>query len=199
MGLGALDVDTLMERARAGDRPAFEELYRRTYPRVVRRLIYLTGPESAVLDLVQETFLRAFKGLGRHRGEASFSTWVLGIATNVARTHYRRRRSSIWRLWRRPEDEAQVEYSITPVDETYPHLAAVHQALGKLSAGLRAAVILFELEELSLKEVAVALDIPINTAASRVRRGRHQLRRALERMGFSPAPGTVVLCNGEPR
>ncbi len=194
-----MDPDVLLERARQGDRSAFGGLYRRNYPRVVRRLMYLIGPDCAVLDLVQETFLRAYRGLGRYRGEASFSTWVLGIATNMARTHYRRRRSSIWRLWRRPEEEARVEYTISPVDETYPHLAAVHQALGQLSLGLREAVILFELEELSLKEVAATLDIPINTAASRVRRGRRRLRQALERMGFSPTPGAVALCNGEPR
>ncbi len=189
----------LLERARRGERSAFGELYRRNYPRVVRRLTYLLGPDGAVLDLVQETFLRAYRGLGSYRGEASFSTWVLSIATNMARTHYRRSRSNIWRLWRRPEEETRVEYTISPVDETYPHLAAVHQALGQISSGLREAVILFELEELSLKEVAATLDIPINTAASRVRRGRRRLRQALERMGFSPASGAVALCNGEPR
>jgi len=152
-----------------------------------------------VLDLVQETFLRAYRSLARYRGEASFETWVLGIATNLARTHYRRRRSCIWRLWRGNQDEARVEHTLAPVDETYPHLAAVHQGLARISPRLREAVILFELEELSLKEVAATLGVPLNTAASRVRRGREELRRVLEGMGFSPVPGEVALCNGEPR
>ena len=89
--------------------------------------------------------------------------------------------------------------SLKSVDETYPTLRAVHRALGQLSDSLREAVVLFELEGLSLAEMSLELDVPLHTAASRVRRGREKLRRSLERMGYAPLLQSVVLCGGEPR
>jgi RNA polymerase sigma-70 factor, ECF subfamily len=194
-----LTSEDLVALARQGDRAAFEELYRRYYPPVTRRLSHLGGPSAPVADLAQETFVQAYRSLARFRGEAPFSHWVLRIATNIARTHYRRGRRSIWRLWARPEDEQAVPATTSSVDETYPTLHAVHRALDHLSPPLREAVILFELEGLSLAEMAVALEIPLHTAASRVRRGRERLRGALERLGYVAPMAAAVLCGGEPQ
>jgi RNA polymerase sigma-70 factor, ECF subfamily len=192
--------DELVGEARRGDFAAFEELYRRYYPPVMRRLSHLAGPSGAVADMAQETFLQAYQGLQHFRGESPFVHWVMRIATNVARSHYRRSHRRLWRLWARPEQEERVPMSLAGVEESYPTLHAVHRALDRLSPPLREAVILFELEELSLAEMAATLQIPLHTAASRVRRGREQLRRVLERMGYAPMmAGTAVLCGGEPR
>lgn len=185
--------------AQAGDRAAFEELYSRSYPAVVRRLTHLMGPSVSVSDMVQETFINAFRGLPRFRGESHFCHWVLRIATNIARSSYRRSRRSFFRLWERPEEEERVASPLESVDESYPTLHAVHQALRRISPPLREAVVLFELEGLSLAEIASQLELPLHTVASRVRRGREQLRAALERMGFAPLlQTTVALCSGDP-
>jgi RNA polymerase sigma-70 factor (ECF subfamily) len=196
-----LDTDALVRRARTGDRAAFEELYHRYYPAVAKRLTHMMGPSSPqVNDLVQDTFAQAYQNLGRFRGEGHFCHWLLRIASNQARSSFRRSKRSILRLWDRPERQEAVASPLKSVDETYPTLHAVHRALESLSSTLREAVVLFELEGLSLAEMAAELDVPLHTAASRVRRGRERLRKALERMGYTPlVRASVAFCNGEQR
>jgi len=93
------DERTLIERAQAGDRPAFDELVRR-YDRAVLRLAtnVLRTPEDA-RDVYQESFLKIYKNLARFRFECSFYTWVYRIVSNSCLDHLRRRQS-------RPEDQA---------------------------------------------------------------------------------------------
>lgn len=191
--------EELVRQAQQGDRHAFEELYHRFYPAVIRRLTHMMGPSVTVNDLAQDTFAQAYQNLRRFRGEGHFCHWLLRIASNTARSSYRKSRRSPWRLWDRPEREDRVASSLRSVDETYPTLHAVHHALAHLSDALREAVVLFELEGLSLAEMAAELGVPLNTAASRVRRGREKLRQALERMGYAPlVAGPVAFCSGDP-
>jgi RNA polymerase sigma-70 factor (ECF subfamily) len=92
---GAIDVrsERLIARCREGDRDGFGELVVLTAPRVRRLLGRLVGRGADLDDLVQETYLRAWRALPRFRGESRFSTWLLRIATNTART---------WRRGRKP-------------------------------------------------------------------------------------------------
>lgn len=176
--------DALVAAARAGDRQAMSMIYRRYRSCVVRRLSHLAGPEAGVGDLVQETFVRVIEGLPSYRATAPFEHWVLRIATNVARSHYRARRRSLLRLWPRRDRAGELPCPGQRADEAYPELQAVHGALARLSARLREAVILHDLEGISLGEMAEQLDVPLHTAASRVRRGREALRRHLVQMGI---------------
>ncbi len=189
--------EELVALAREGQREPFEALYHRYSPSVARRLTYLTGVAGPVSDLVQETFVQAFKNLSRLRDEASFGHWVLRIATNLARTHHRRRARRIWRLWEKADDADRVPSPLASVDAAYPDLQAVHRALDRLSLNLREAVILHELEGLSLAEIASLQDVSLNTVASRVRRGRKRLKGILEGMGFSQMKSTAVALCGE--
>lgn len=192
----ALPSHELVELARHGRREAFEELFRRYHPAVVRRLTLLGGTRLPVADLAQETFICALRALPRYRGEGSFLHWVLRIATNQAHTAYRRQQP-FWRLWERPETEAEVPDAGLRGAESYPDLEAVHRALGRLSPRLREAVVLFELEGLTLDELAAELEVPLHTAASRVRRGRARLKEELERLGFAPLMWPARPCPGD--
>jgi RNA polymerase sigma-70 factor (ECF subfamily) len=216
--LETLDSAELVQRCRRGEREgqapqatgasqakaAFEELYRRYRPAVSRRLTHLLGPRAAIADLSQETFAKAWQKLDRYRADAPFSHWLLRIATNMARSHYRSQRRRPWQLWDRPEQQEQVRSTDAGGAARYPELEVVHLALGGLSTRLREAVVLFELEGLSLAELASALEVSVNTAASRVRRGREKLRRELSRLGYDASSAAAVtanvgLCGGETR
>ena len=122
---------------------------------------------------------------------------MLRIATNVARSHHRRRTRRIWRLWDRADDAENIASPLASVDAAYPDLQAVHRALDRISLNLREAVILHELEGLSLAEIASLQDVSLNTVASRVRRGRKRLKVILEGMGFSQMKSTAVALCGE--
>src|SRR5438874_10852321 len=81
-----LDQAALVAAAKAGDSRAFEELVRATYADVYTLAHRLTGNEEDARDVVQEAYLRAFKGLKRFRGESRFSTWMYRITANCAAT-----------------------------------------------------------------------------------------------------------------
>ncbi|MBW2733221.1 MAG: sigma-70 family RNA polymerase sigma factor [Deltaproteobacteria bacterium] len=177
--------EVLVEAARQGDHAAFNELYRRYHRLVAKRVVVLLGPASCEDDLVQETFARAYQQLHHYRGDAPFSHWILRIATNLARSAHRHRRR--WRFL----SFSSADHGLgrdglgrEGVSARYPELDALHRALDVLSLPLREAVLLHEIEGLTLQEVASCQGVSLNTAASRVRRGRKQLRRELVALGF---------------
>ena len=81
----------LVERAKSGDREAFDRLVRVTHSDAYALALRLTGSTEDARDVVQEAYLRAYKGVGRFRGEAQFSTWLYRIVANCATTHLGRR------------------------------------------------------------------------------------------------------------
>src|SRR3954462_392275 len=85
------DLTELVAAARNGDHPAFEELVRVTYADTYTLANRLTGDEEDARDVGQESYLRAFRGLKRVRGDAQFSTWLYRITANCAATHLGRR------------------------------------------------------------------------------------------------------------
>ena len=86
------ELDRLVAAARGGDRPAFDELVRRTYVDTYTLALRLTAHEEDARDVVQETYLRAWKGLDGFRGDAQFTTWMYRITANTAYTTVKRRR-----------------------------------------------------------------------------------------------------------
>ena len=87
-----MDEAELLDAARGGDREAFDELVRRTFVDTFTLARRLTGNEEDARDVVQEAYLRAWKGLGKFRGDAQFSTWLYRITANAASTHVHKRR-----------------------------------------------------------------------------------------------------------
>ena len=86
------ELDRLVTAARDGDRSAFDELVRRTYVDTYTLALRLTAHEEDARDVVQETYLRAWKGLKGFRGDAQFTTWLYRITANTAYTTVKRRR-----------------------------------------------------------------------------------------------------------
>ena len=84
--------DELVRRSSTGERGAFDELVRRTHRDAYGLALRLTGDEEDARDVVQDAYLRAYRGLDRFRGEARFSTWLYRIVANCASTHLGKRR-----------------------------------------------------------------------------------------------------------
>ena len=87
-----MDEGELLGAARSGDRQAFDELVRRTFVETFTLARRLTGNEEDAHDVVQEAYLRAWKGIGKFRGDSAFSTWLYRITANTASSHVHRRR-----------------------------------------------------------------------------------------------------------
>lgn len=189
-GMGAAYEDEdrrLLAAARAGDDRAFEAVSRRHWPQVAsvcRRL--LRHPED-VEDAVQETFLRAYRGLHRFRGEAGARTWLIRIAVNYCRSQQR----SFWRrrIWISGEaglHTAQVADATLAVEGD--HLRAeVFAALRELPERLSLPYVLHVFEELSGAEIAAVLECNESTVWSRIYAARRHLRKRLA--AYDPRSG----------
>ncbi len=160
----------LVWAARAGDRRAFEELVRTYQGQVYRLAHHLLRDRAAAEDVTQEAFLKAYRRLGRFRGDSKFSTWLFRIVRNCAvdaiRGGARQRRLAD----RAPEGPPATEPSLR---------AALSGALEGLPAHLREAFVLIEVFGLSYAEAAEVLGVVQGTLKSRMHRTRQLLIRAL--------------------
>jgi RNA polymerase sigma-70 factor, ECF subfamily len=192
--------EALAALAAAGDEPAFEELVSRYQARVYRLARRLTGHEGEAKDVLQETFLAAYRGLPAFRAESRFSTWLYRIATNAALMHRRARA-------RRPTESLDVflprfdaggVHAAEPADLRAAsradelldrkYLAEKAQAgLDRLPDLYRDAFVLRDLEDLTTAEVAALLGIEAAAVRQRVHRARLMLRGYLsELVGVKP-------------
>jgi len=196
----ALDADTrtdedraLVERFRAGDEAAFDALVRRNQDRVYGLLWRMLGNREDALETAQDTFVRAYRGIDGFRAEARFSTWVYGIALNLARNRLRdRSRKGRDRGVSLETLEADAPGAMPAAAAgDCPRGAAEHgelqaaltACLEHLPETLRGAFALRVFEGLAYEEIADAMECPRGTVKSRLNDARHRLADCLERRG----------------
>lgn len=179
--------EIIVQRAVTGDAEAFGELVRRWERRIFALTYGMLGREEDARDATQETFLAAFRNLRAFRGEAKVSSWLYRIAVNQCIS--RQRRSKI-RAEAALEDEhdTQVTRLVTPLNRSPAHVAegrqetvAVRRAINSLPIELRQVVVMKEFEELTFREIADALDLPLSTVKSRLYTALKQLQMRLQK------------------
>ncbi len=180
-----MDEAELLGAARRGDREAFDELVRRTFVDTFTLARRLTGNEEDARDVVQESYLRAWRSIGKFRGDAAFSTWLYRITANAASTHVHRRR----RTRTEPFDD-----ELEPVDpsaegaaeraaESADTLDRISLALDELPPKLRTVVVLKDVYGLPHEDIAEQLGITVAAAKVRLHRARRKLRDMLYEEG----------------
>ena len=166
----------LVAAARAGDRRAFGALAGRWNGKLVAHAWRLTGDPEMARDAAQEAWVEIVRGLPRLADERAFPAWACRIVS-------RRCAKLVGGAVRRRDIAGQV--SAEPASEAPEPGAAIEAgrlraAIAGLPAGQRSAIALFHLEEMSVAEVAVALDVPLGTVKTRLLHARRKLRAALE-------------------
>jgi RNA polymerase sigma-70 factor (ECF subfamily) len=142
-----------------------------------RTAVRLTRDRSEAEDLVQEAYLQAWKSFHRFEPGTNCRAWLFKILFHVIQHHRRK-----WFRMRLVSDETErIEETISYEPPVSPHLSDedVLAAFDKIPPHYREVVLLTDVEELSYKEVAAALDIPLGTVMSRLNRGRRLLRQEL--------------------
>ncbi|MEO1061515.1 MAG: sigma-70 family RNA polymerase sigma factor [Actinomycetota bacterium] len=175
------DVETLVKQARGGDSQAFEELVRLTHVDVYSLARRLTGDPDDARDVVQETYLRAYRAIGRFRGDAQFSTWLYRITANCASTmRHRRGRHRHVEL---PDDHAEIDRDLHHDPEAQVATVGLRDrleaAIRLLPPKLRSVVVLRDLHGLSHRDIAAQLGITESAAKVRLHRARKQLQADL--------------------
>ena len=167
----------LARRARRGDAAAFGELVQRFHRRVYRFCWRLLRSSDAE-DLAQDTFVRAFVHFERFDPERPVLPWLIAIARRLCLDLLRRRK-----VMARVET-LPVTGPSAPGPESEAsrreQLSRLERALDDLDEGPRMAIVLFHIEEMSYRDIAAALEVPMGTVMTWLHRGRAQLKRALE-------------------
>src|SRR5215216_601728 len=176
--------EVIVERALTGDAEAFGELVRRWERRIFALTYGMLGREEDARDATQETFLAAFRNLRGFRGEAKVSSWLHRIAVNQCIS--RQRRAKV-RSESALEEENEAGGFAAPVSESPVRVVegrqetlAVRRAINSLPLELRQIVVMKEFEELTFREIADALDLPLSTVKSRLYTALKQLQMRLQ-------------------
>jgi RNA polymerase sigma-70 factor (ECF subfamily) len=182
----------LVDRFKAGDQGAFNEMVARYWDRIYGMVNQLLRNQQDAEEVTQDAFIRAHRALVNFRGESSFSTWLYQIATNLARNRY-------WYWWRRKRDRS-VSFDaplgtdsgttladVFPAEVVSPEDATVTQEfVDRVAAGMeqlsdkhREILVLRNVQNLSYEEIAEILKISVGTVKSRIARARENLREKL--------------------
>jgi RNA polymerase sigma-70 factor (ECF subfamily) len=191
--MGEQQIDqVLVERVQSGDKRAFDLLVGKYQHKIANLIGRYVRENADVQDLVQETFIKAYRALANFRGESAFYTWLYRIAINTAKNH-------IVAQSRRPPgsdidavDAEQFNGDSALKENASPERIALKDEIAEVVVGvienlptdLREALTLRELDGLSYEEIAEVMSCPIGTVRSRIFRAREavdkQLRPLLE-------------------
>lgn len=181
-----MDEQELISRVRAGDETAFARIVGLYKDRIVNYIYHLTGDYEKAVDLSQETFMRVYFKADKYRPVAALSCWIYAIAGNLAKTELKKRRRALVV----PLEEIQNDLQSGSFSEDAADTGLtrnLRQALDALNPRYRIPVVLKDVEGYSQEEIAAIVNKPVGTVKARISRGRHMLRRALEK-SVSGAP-----------
>jgi len=183
------DIDRqLVERARLGDKHAFELLVEKYQRRLLRLLSRMVRDPDEIEDIAQETFIKAYRALPNFRGDAAFYTWLYRIGVNTAKNYLATRKKAMPTISDQamddddePSERLVAQDNNTPESELLSKQVAmaVNQVVDALPEELRTAITLREMEGLSYEEIAESMGCPIGTVRSRIFRAREAIAAKL--------------------
>lgn len=188
--MGDREIDQqLVERVQRGDKQAFNLLVIKYQRKLARLVSQFVRDSSAVEDVTQEAFIKAYKALSTFRGESAFYTWLYRIGINTAKNFLvsqgRRAPTTVSGFDNEDaenfEDGGKLREINTPESELMSKQIAqtVNQTLNTLPEELRTAIVLREIDGLSYEEIASVMNCPIGTVRSRIFRAREAISEEL--------------------
>lgn len=206
------DLSALVMQARCGNQMAVSRLYEKTYSKVYHTVRSMIKDEDTVLDIVQDTYLKAFANLNRFEGNDRFLPWIRQIAANTARDFLKKKRPTLFSdLYPNAEDqdaaieEQFVDERTSSIPERMIDEAETKRLLREIIDSLpedqRAAIGMFYYEEMSVKEIAEAMGASESAVKSRLMYARKKIEknvRDLEKKGtklynLAPIPFLLLL------
>ena len=179
---GNREIDqALVERAQRGDQKAFGMLVDKYQRKLGRLLSRMVRDQAEVEDVVQESFIKAYRALPNFRGDSAFYTWLYRIGINTAKNYLVEDAENF-------EDSEELRTAETPETEmmTKEIAKTVNETMMALPDELRTAITLRELEGLSYEEIASLMNCPIGTVRSRIFRARETIATKLRPLLDTP-------------
>jgi len=193
--MGEREVDQeLVERVQNGDKRAFDLLVGKYQHKIVSLISRYVADHSEAMDVAQEAFIKAYRAIGRFRGDSAFYTWLYRIAINTAKNHLvaQNRRPPLSDVDAQDAEQFQVDTRLKEQDSPeHDALRAeiertIHEAIADLPDDLRVAITLRELDGMSYEDIARTMDCPIGTVRSRIFRAREAIDARLRPLLENP-------------
>lgn len=184
----APNLDISLDALRAGDRHALTQMVETYSPLMYRLLLRMLRNESDAEDALQETFVKALRGLREFEGRSSLSTWLYRIATNEALMLLRKRHPEVVSIDDHADGEDETPEPMQIVDwcclpeselEGNESRAMISKAIDQLPEGLRVVFLLRDVEGLSIRDTSLALNISEQNVKTRLLRARLRMREML--------------------
>ena len=182
--LEAQDDRELLRIASEGERRAFEVLFKRHYLGVRRIVTSVLGPVDEVEDVVQNVFMRIFRTGSDFQGKAKFTSWLYRIAVNMTYDHMRRKKRRNRLIEHFLENRSDEGLHDSPLDESLSReeIGLAMGALNRIKENKRTVFILFELQGMTLEEIAQSLNLSTTTVWSRLYQARKDFRKHYEKI-----------------
>lgn len=170
------DLGELFQQVSVGDRKAFHELYLLTHEQVYSYLFRYLQDRDLVDDVLMDTYVEVWKNASKFKYQSRVTTWIVGIARNLAMNHYRRTRKL---------EELTEEHSSLAMyyDDDSDLNSLLSKALGRLPENHREVLGLVLLPEFTYQQISDVLEIPLNTVKSRIYYAKGALKKVLTDMG----------------
>jgi len=187
MGQKNIDLE-LVRRVQSGDKKAFDVLVLKYQQKVISLVTRYVHDRHLAMDVAQEAFIKAYRGLKNFRGDSAFYTWMYRIAINTAKNHLvsQSRRLPANDIDAQEAEQyggesALKEYASPERESLRDEIRmTIIRAINKLPTDLRTAITLREIEGMSYEEIAVAMECPIGTVRSRIFRARESVDKELK-------------------
>ncbi len=174
------DLGFLLDRARDGDRSAFEQIYHLHVNRVYALCLRMSADRDLAESLTQDAFIRAWRNLSSFEGRSRFTTWLHRLTVNVVLDQRRRTRR---RDARETSLDEAPEVGTIPETRSRPehggHRMDLERAIATLPDGARSAFVLHDVQGYKIREIAELSDLAIGTVKAQLHRARRLLREAL--------------------
>lgn len=186
--MGERETDQLLvERVQKGDKRAFDLLVGKYQHKIVSLILRYVPDHAEALDVAQEAFIKAFRAIGRFRGDSAFYTWMYRIAINTAKNYLvsQSRRPPSADIDAQDAEQFQVDTRLKDRGSPEHELLreeierTINEAIAALPEDLRMAITLREVDGMSYEEIATTMDCPIGTVRSRIFRAREAIDQRL--------------------
>ncbi len=192
--LSRMSDEELIAEVQQDNEEAFTLLVGRFKDPLTNFVYRFVGDRDDANDIVQETFVRAYRSRRSYKPAARVSTWIYTIASNLAKSFLRRRRlRAIVRLSRTQEEQApvfEIADTAPPADalvDASLREERIHKALSALPTKYREIVVLRDIQELAYEEIVAITGLAMGTVKSRINRGRRMLQEMLKDLRREPA------------
>ncbi|ANC75491.1 RNA polymerase sigma factor SigW [Fictibacillus nanhaiensis] len=181
-------IANMVTQVKKGDQEAFEGIVDLFKDKIYRHCFRMVGNGHEAEDLAQETFLRAYRNIGKYNSEYKFSTWIFRIATNLCIDRLRKKKPDYYLDAEVPGTDGATMYSQLSSEEPLPEEVVTENEewnelqaeIMKLPEKYRTAILLKYVEDLSLEEISKIMDIPVPTVKTRIHRGREALKKVFQ-------------------